>query len=506
MYFLVSNLLTSTCTVYTLYISCTHLSISQLISETTDKCDVRFFGQHDRSLVPRSSIQDLNGPPPTPTTKTAHWTIAMDELTKYRQNINQMVQQMASGKSAEKFISEKIEEAPKQPIKVREPPMHSFPPIPRKVHVKPPGRSHPPTAPAPPASVANFNGFKEELEHRKPDLTSFTVSNHIPCSPQIVMVNPSFSEFEDSTIHGNSASFPHSNDTSGSRSYPSSPGSDIGLRIDLDGSDTEQKRGDKFVAPNSYQQTLIKKRKIRNNQSEAYYDSSLGTSSSMDVRMITPTVYRQPSSRPGDVLSLITDNLAEKRALELKGRGMVNGPSSVVGGTSDDDIMMEHAFSSVYPRDKLAIAVVDPDAKRSRDTKRKKRPDCSPIKRHSKRINNKATDNATPPPPGYYDTHNLLITGSDSFETSSSFIPCASGHVYDEVVDDGTPMHLGEGLLADTIRNVDTSYCARIEGLTGKRDDMGYHYFSEKVCTVYMYMYIPMCMYTQFHSIIVKKL
>lgn len=447
---------------------------------------MRFFGQHDRSLVQRSCIQDLNGPPPTPTTKTAHWSIAMDELAKYRQNINQMVQQMASGKSADSFISEKIDEAPKFPPKAKD--LSSLPPIPRKANVKPAagggvGGRVQTSSPAvqPSISSSNYNGYKDEPEPKKPELASFPVSNHLPCSPQIVMVNPSFSEFEDSTIHGNSASFPHSNDTSGSRSNPSSPGSEIGLRIDLEGSDLDQRKNMKCLAP-------MKKKKVKNaNVADTFYDTNLGTatSSSLDVRMIMPTAYRSSSSRPGDVLSSITHTLAEKRALEMKERGVSGGVAQVnqQGGiVEDNDINMEEAFSSVYPRDKLAIAVVDPDAKRS---KRKKKIDVSPVKR-SKRITNKVTENSATPPPGstsaLYDHHNVLITGSDSFETNgdAGFLPSTSNHVYD-TVEDVPPLQLGEGLLADTMRNVDASYGARLDSLVGRRDDMGYQYFSEKV-------------------------
>ena len=71
---------------------------SQLISEMSDKCDVRFFGQHDRSLVPRSSVQKFTWPTPTPTTKTTHWTAAIEEFHKYEQNINQMLHQIKMGK------------------------------------------------------------------------------------------------------------------------------------------------------------------------------------------------------------------------------------------------------------------------------------------------------------------------------------------------------------------------------------------------------------------------
>ena len=46
----------------------------------------------------QSCIQPLSGPPPTPTTKTQHWQVAMYEFQKYRQNINAMLEQMGGGK------------------------------------------------------------------------------------------------------------------------------------------------------------------------------------------------------------------------------------------------------------------------------------------------------------------------------------------------------------------------------------------------------------------------
>lgn len=70
---------------------------SQLISETSDKCDVRFFGKHDRALVPKSCTQKFTWPPPTPSTKTTHWTAAIEEFHKYEQNINQMLYQIKTG-------------------------------------------------------------------------------------------------------------------------------------------------------------------------------------------------------------------------------------------------------------------------------------------------------------------------------------------------------------------------------------------------------------------------
>ena len=41
----------------------------------------------------------------------------------------------------------------------------------------------------------------------------------------------------------------------------------------------------------------------------------------------------------------------------------------------------------------------------------------------------------------------------------------------------------GSGLLADTIRKVNSSFFVRLNQMTGSSDDMGYKYFVEKVST-----------------------
>ena len=399
----------------------------------------------------------------------------MDELSNYRQNINQMVQQMASGKTAEQFITEKIEEAPKQPS-IKD--LTKLPRIPKKEKSEKIGGRSVSVAPPVIPPVSDQNGFhNDDKETRKREISvppSFTVSNHIPCSPQIVMVNPSFSESEDSTIHGNTASFPHSHDP---HSNPSSPGSDVGLRIDIAGTELDQARkNEKRIAPSS-NRTMLKgnNKKSRNTVNESYYDAQYGTT--MDVQMITPTAYRQSQSRPGEVLSLITHNLAERRAQELRDQIPSSG-TSTPGGSQDGDMSMENAFSTIYQSDKLAIAVVDPDAKRQ--PKRKKDFKTSPTKK-SKRLMNKTNDRDTPPPSSIYESNTSLVTGYESFESNGFITGNGQMSQSSYSIEELPPLQVGEGLLGDTMRTVNNSFTTRLDGLMGRNDDMGYQYFSEKV-------------------------
>jgi hypothetical protein len=419
---------------------------AKLISETSDKCDVRFFGQHDRSLVQRSSISALNGPPPAPATKSTHWSLAMSELTKYRQNINLMLKHIDSGKTPEEFIAEKMavvppketpKELPKGPRKEK---------AEKKMSIQ--------THTSSPAPHTLHNGYNNESESRESSIApSLSVSNHIPCSPQIVMVNPPLSESEETgTIHGNSASFAKSLNNSENYSEPSSPESDT-LIIDV---------GEKRVAP-SASKTMLKGKKSK--RQDFYYNPQCG-SSSMDVHLITPSPGYRPT-QPGETLSYITNNLAKRAAIE-------QNDTSYSNDNNDEGDGMETAFSSIYPPDKTAIAVVDPNNKR---TKRSKM-DASPIKPSRKTgpktRNNKKPDHLQPIPLVSYEGSTPLITG---YEQSNGLL---MNNTHQTIgADDDYPY--GEGLLANTIKTIDQSYIARLDGMLGSHNDMGYQYFSEKL-------------------------
>lgn len=436
-----------------------------MISETSDKCDVRFFGQHDRSLVQRSSIQSLNGPPPAPATKTAHWTLAMEELAKYRNNINLMLQHIDSGKTPEEFIAEKMAEAPK-PSNNRDS-TNKIARVPKKEKQDKISVTRGQTksiSPAPPASTHNgYSSERAESQSRESSVPPpFSISNHIPCSPQIVMVNPPLSESEETgPIHGNSASFANP-DNLDNYSEPSSPGSDAALTIDLEIDD--HTRG-KRIAPSASKSMLKGPKKPSKLGPEAYYNAQYGSTRS--VQMITPTSYR--STRPGEALSLITHNLAEKLREQMPSSG-----STTPGGSQDGE-PMDTAFSSIYPPDKRAIAVVDPNAKRQPKRKRNGT-DVSPLK-SSKRIRNKKADQ-TAPTSLSYEGSTSLITG---YESSNGFILGTNQGGGVDIPEDPPPIQYGEGLLADTMRTIDQSYTSRLDGIVGSTGDMGYQYFSEKV-------------------------
>ncbi|XP_019851063.1 PREDICTED: protein kinase C-binding protein 1-like isoform X2 [Amphimedon queenslandica] len=455
---------------------------AKLISETSDKCDVRFFGQHDRSLVPRNCIQALNGPPPTPTTKTAHWTIAMDELSKYRNNINLMLKYIDTGKTPDEFIAEKMAEPskPAPPAPPREPAV-KIPRPPKKEksdRLATPSQQNMSVSPTPSSSHNGYPNDRAESESRESSVApppTYHVSNHVPCSPQIVVVNPPLSSDESGTIHGNSASFAQSSEPSGHCSEPSSPGSDAGgLTIDL--GEREEGKG-KRVAPSANKSMLKGSKKVNKMGPEVF---SFNSKYSAQV-INPPSSYHRSSggvassgsnsqSRPGDALSLITHNLAEKRALELR------DSSAHEGGEED----METAFSSIYPPGKRAIAVVDPNAKRQPKRKKGAGGDVSPQK-SSRKLRNKKNEI-----PSYsYEGTPSLITGYDT-NGYASCIQRGGVMETDEVTGNSGGggsgyVNYGEGLLANTMRTIDQSYNARLDGMVGSSSDMGYQYFSEKL-------------------------
>lgn len=407
----------------------------------------------------------------------------MEELTKYRNNINLMLQYIDTGKTPDEFIAEKMAEPPKPapPPLLREPQVKVSRPQKKEKseRLATPSQQSMSVSPTPSSGHNGYSNERAESESRESSVApppTYHVSNHVPCSPQIVVVNPSMSESEESgTIRGNSASFARSAETSGNLSEPSSPGSDAGgLTIDL--GEKEEGKG-KRVAPSANKSMLKGNKKVSKVSPEVYSFNS--KFSSMDVQMITPpSSYPRgggsgsglsTQSRPGEALSLITHNLAEKRALELR------DASAHEGGEEE----METAFSSIYPPGKRAIAVVDPNAKRQPKRKKGVGGDISPQK-STRKLRNKKNEI-----PSYsYEGTPSLITGYDTNGYASSIQRGGGGGAVGgamETEESNTFVHYGEGLLANTMRTIDQSYNARLDGMVGSSSDMGYQYFSEKV-------------------------
>ena len=360
---------------------------------------------------------------------------------------------VAIGKAPEQFIAEKIQEAPKLPtrentLKLPRIPKKSPVPVPRLT----PATDHTP----PPPPVAS-----------NPTPQALNVSNHIPFIPQIVEVNPPLSESEETgSIHGNSVHF-----MDGEYSEPSSPGSDSGLRIDLAGSELEAKeRGGRVrMAPPANKSMLRngpkKPSRVPLPLCEPYYDSSYSLIGGSET--LTPTAFRSYRRPPGETLSALATSLAERRAAELREQGDVYS-------------FGQEEFSTMYPPDKTAIAVVDPNEKRTprRVTNKLKRrggADTSPGKK-SRRL---AADTSK--------TNELTGNDMDTSPSTNGLIPglpggltgCSSD-VYRQ--EDDSQLELGEGLMADTVRCVERSFQTRLDSMASSgSDDLGYKYFSDKV-------------------------
>ena len=109
------------------------------------------------------------------------------------------------------------------------------------------------------------------------------------------------------------------------------------------------------------------------------------------------------------MLSAITHNLAERKAAEM--RGQHNVTSTPVARSSFVERNVETPFSSAYPPDKVAIAVVDPDQKR----RKRKLVGVSPVKKSKRRMNK----NNEPQPP-LYETTAGIITGKKQKQIGSN--------------------------------------------------------------------------------------
>ena len=384
------------------------------------------------------------------------------------------------GKAPEQFIAEKIEEAPKVPTREN---TLKLPRIPKKSEKGPVAvqKLNQPSSSqngatkdrTPPPSSSSGH------DHHTPQ--ALNVSNHIPFAPQIVEVNPPLSESEETgSIHGNSVHF-----MEGVDSEPSSPGSDSGLRIDLAGSELEGK-GRVRMAPPANRSMLRAGAKKPNRISlpgEPYYDSSYSLIGGSESMALTPTAFRPLRRPPGETLSALATSLAVRRAAELRD----HGPGADPYAYQEEE---KTGFSTIYPPEKRAIAVVDPDEKRTprkgvRQIKRRGA-DNSPSKK-SRRLADKANDIAAMDinMNSYMDASpstNGLIPGLPSGSTSLTGSSGESSLVTGLQDTDEPPLELGEGLMADTVRCVERSFQTRLDSLANcGSDDLGYKYFSEKV-------------------------
>lgn len=296
----------------------------------------------------------------------------MYELKKYRENINDMFEKMSGGKGPNSTTAEMVEKAVKD--------------------------SNSGKATATATSQSNHVDYHSQKSSTPVSNNHLPVSNYVPFLPQLVEVSVNLSDSEDGSMHGNSATLMHSMEGAG-MSEPSSPGSEPELRIDLGGPSSNRVSGksarDKHspsksrVAPPANHSLLgsMKRRAPQDISPDTQPPSTLGHG--------TPKGSKKRKVRkPGEALSALLTSLTE-RNLKAAGSDVSASVSGSVApvqysstntsdggseqardGTDVDgdetEVSLDSKFSSIYhEHSKTAIAVVDPDQKRSVRKKRK---------------------------------------------------------------------------------------------------------------------------------------
>lgn len=313
-----------------------------------------------RSIVPKSAIQELNGLPPKPSTKTQHWNIAMLELKKYGENIEAMREKMGLSKSSDKLHkSFKSKEAKLIVSRVETQQMSG-------------GGQH-------------NNHLEQRGEHHLNGGSGtgpYSIANHIPPSAAVVEVNPSgVNDDKSSRLHENVAS-----------SEPSSPGSPRDLQIDLDHSRSPGKKrmGGSTNVLNAIRRNIPGSLDLNEGGSPQAVGGNLSQLSRGVVK----------GRKAGDRLSAVLSNLT-RRAGIIGGQGGPVTPISVTLGGSGASALetmdteepeeangqgqSDNPFSSIYhDRNKTAIALVDPDSHKRKRNINKRFTDQQPPAKKSK--------------------------------------------------------------------------------------------------------------------------
>ena len=340
----------------------------------------------------------------------------MHELQKYRQNISAMLEQMGGGKPYHLVEFDKVPKPSKEG---------------KPLSMKPKDEKQQSSNGDSNGAMSEFD-FPDSNDGLQESLSSnqISVSNHIPCPPQLVVV----SSHDDG---GNMAALFQGND---SISEPSSPGSEPELQIDLGPSERRGGGGgDKSirVAPSASRSLLgTIKRTVatpigldfapevtRTTTPTGGFLASTSSSSSSPY-LHTPTRFKRTKGRPGEALSDIATSLAVRRVAQLgcgqpvlipstpnqnisltapplsaggptspslnptpnsppivSSAGLVQdepgvsprpppAPPTVPSGDGEQgQTSLSSQFSSIYPKEKTAIAVVDLDQKRVRKRK-----------------------------------------------------------------------------------------------------------------------------------------
>ncbi len=343
--------------------------------------------------MPKSAIQELNGLPPKPSTKTQHWNIAMLELKKYGENIEAMREKMGLSKSSDK-LHKSFKSKESKLLMSR-------------------GETHQMSG----SGGQHNNHLDQRGEHHlNGGSGTGPYSNHIPPSAAVVEVNPSGTDNDKSShLHENVAS-----------SEPSSPGSPRDLQIDLDNS---RSPGKKRMGGSSTNVLNAIRRNIPGS-----LDFNEGTSPQAiggNLSRLSRGVVK--GRKAGDRLSAVLSNLT-RRAGIIGGQGGAVTPVSVtIGGSGASALenmdtdepdeangqgQSDNPFSSIYhDRNKTAIALVDPDSHKRKRNINKRFTDQQPPAKKSKvqaNASSKQSSKETSGTSGASSTEPALITTSTS--------------------------------------------------------------------------------------------
>lgn len=452
-----------------------------------------------RAIVSCTGIQELRGQPPPPPNRHIHWNQAMHELTKYRDSIKEM-RATLSEKDLEHFFGKQGQLANLK-----------FPKVSSK-HI-------------------DGNGGKKDQMERSVSPHPSTVSAYEPFSPQVVEVKVVVD--------------PDSESRSSDHMYPaiSSPDSEPELKIDCDYEPEPKRKKESKKPTHSVSPQPHKSEKNKGNFSgKKNYPTGLGLvvnknkggihgpgvnfvkkapSSDSPQRMVpTPTGFKPSKAAPGSMLTSLATVLAEKKRAEMNGfqdspKKAKHAPAVVPPSkpliTEDMEgeevsASLTSAFSRMYPPEKTAIAVVDPENKRIR--KRKQlytgTPDLQPSKRKPTQGNSPSKPQVSSSKSASSSVAHVRSNAQEmqsanlTFEDISAIWGETGGGTASEgaspsvvlepeTSSDSEPEDVAQegkdcGLLETTIRHVYQAFTTKVKTIRGKsRSDMGYRYYSEKV-------------------------
>lgn len=244
------------------------------------------------------------------------------------------------------------------------------------------------------------------------------------------------------------------------------------------------------------------------------------TSSDGPQKMLpTPTGFKPTKGAPGATLTSLVTHLAEKKRAEMNGfqdspKKAKQASTVILPPSSDSPISedpqgeevsasLKSAFSSAYPPEKTAIAVVDPENKRVRKrkqvytgasdiplpSKRKPTQNNSPVRPQVASTSKNSASNMS-----YIRSTPQVKSAGLTFDDISAIWGEAGGGegaspsvvIEPETSSDSEPEDDPQikdaGLLETTIQHVYQAFSTKVRSIRGKSShDMGYRYYSEKV-------------------------